>query len=116
MQCTIARQEDFALQHKLMNSWAIPRVLQPDGAIFYLLVTNLRRSSALEVHGSSHCISVGSSNALLVFGAGVLDSLLSVLLSVSGGLEGAHFSAAGLWPNATVLTAIAAFLLLFTRV
>jgi hypothetical protein len=46
----------------------------------------------------------------------VAGALWSTIFLLPGGLEGAHLLQTGISPNATVLTAIAAFLLLLTKI
>jgi hypothetical protein len=46
----------------------------------------------------------------------MLSSLLSTLFSLPIALDGSHLMQVGMSPNATLLTAIAAFLLLLTKI
>jgi hypothetical protein len=46
----------------------------------------------------------------------MLNSFWATVLSLPGGLDGGHLIQTGISPNATLFTAIAAFLLLLTKI
>src|SRR5215211_750564 len=112
MQCTKSRQDFFALQHTPLKTWA--NLLKASSAALCLRTGN--HVSAMMQEGRVVALSSWRGRSAKISEVGVANALWSTILLLPGGLEGAHLLQTGISPNATVLTAIAAFLLLLTKI
>jgi hypothetical protein len=108
MHCTKMVKYFFAMQHNSRKT-AMKVLLR----LAHLLAGNL--GSAVS-SGKSRQVSLTLGKPENHRGQPVLHSLWTTILSIPGGLDGSHLLQTGVSPSATILTAVAAFLLLLTKI